>query len=119
GSAHATAAPASVAPQARAVKPALWGWLSDGNTLVRVGVVILFFGIAFLLSYFAEHVSVPIELQFAGVALVGVAMIGAGAWLRNRRRSYALALIGGGLGVLYLTTFAALQLVPMLAPEVA
>ena len=100
-------------------KPAPWAWLSDGNTLVRVGVVVLFFGVAFLLSYFAEHVTVPIQLQFAAVACAGGTMIGVGAWLRNRRRAYALALIGGGLGVLYLTTFAALQLVPLLAPEVA
>src|SRR5207302_1087151 len=73
----------------------------------------------FLLSYFAEHVTIPIELQFSGVALVGAAMIGAGAWLRNARRAYALALVGGGLGVLYLTTFAALQLVPLLSPPSA
>jgi len=106
-------------PRIPAAKPALWVWLSDGNTLVRVGIVVLFFGVAFLLSYFAEHVTVPIQLQFTGVACAGGAMIGVGAWLRNRRRAYALALIGGGLGVLYLTTFAALQLVPMLAPEVA
>jgi uncharacterized membrane protein len=119
GSAHATADHASVAPQARAAKLAPWAWLSDGNTLVRIGVVVLFFGIAFLLSYFAEHVTVPIQLQFAGVALAGAAMIGVGAWLRNARRAYALALIGCGLGVLYLTTFAALQLVPLLSPELA
>ena len=116
-------APAAVAARrsapATAAKPALWAWLSDGNTLVRVGVVVLFFGIAFLLSYFAQHVTVPIELQFAGVACAGGAMIGVGAWLRNRRRAYALALIGGGLGVLYLTTFAALQLVPLLMPAIA
>jgi uncharacterized membrane protein len=107
------------APPAITAKPALWAWLTDGNMLVRVGVVVLFFGIAFLLAYFAQHVTVPIELQFAGVACAGAAMIGVGAWLRNRRRAYALALIGGGLGVLYLTTFAALQLVPLLSPEVA
>jgi uncharacterized membrane protein len=84
--------------------------------MVRVGIVVLFFGVAFLLSYFAEHVTIPIELQFSGVALAGAAMIGVGAWLRNARRAYALALVGGGLGVLYLTTFAALQLVPLLSP---
>jgi uncharacterized membrane protein len=111
----ATVPPAPATPPARAAKASQWSWFTDGNTLVRVGVVVLFFGIAFLLSYFAEHVTVPIELQFAGVALVGVAMIGVGAWLRNARRAYALALIGGGLGVLYLTAFAALALVPLLS----
>jgi uncharacterized membrane protein len=115
----ASVPPIPATPPASAAKPSRWSWFTDGNTLVRVGVVVLFFGVAFLLSYFAEHVTVPIELQFAGVALVGAAMIGVGAWLRNARRAYALALIGGGLGVLYLTTFAALELVPLLSPEQA
>jgi uncharacterized membrane protein len=97
----------------------LWAWFTDGNTLARIGIVVLFFGIAFLLSYLAEHVSVPIELQFAAVALAGAALIAVGAWLRNRRRAYALALIGGGVGVLYLTAFAALELVPLLSPGIA
>jgi uncharacterized membrane protein len=99
--------------------PSLWSWFTDGNAMVRVGIVVLFFGVAFLLSYFAEHVTIPIELQFSAVALAGAAMIGVGAWLSNARRAYALALAGGGLGVLYLTTFAALQLVPLLAPPSA
>ncbi len=113
----ATPVPGRAAPAATAARPAPWAWLGDGNTLVRVGVVVLFFGIAFLLSYFAEHVTIPIALQFGGVAFAGAVMIAVGAWLRNARRAYALALIGGGLGVLYLTTFAAFQLVPLLSPQ--
>ncbi|HEV3238790.1 MAG TPA: DUF2339 domain-containing protein [Casimicrobiaceae bacterium] len=127
-SASATAVPsATVNPSATAARspsrpapaatPQLWSWFTNGNTMVRVGVVVLFFGVAFLLSYFAEHVNLPIELQFAGVALAGGVLIGLGAWLRNARPAYALALIGGGLGVLYLTTFAAFQLVPLLSPD--
>lgn len=105
-----------VAPPSPAATPSLWSWFTDGKSMVRVGVVVLFFGIAFLLSYLAEHVTLPIELQFAAVALAGVAMIGVGLWLRRARRTYALALIGGGFGVLYLTTYAAFELVPLLAP---
>ena len=97
----------------------LWAWFTGGNALVRVGIVVFFFGIAFLLSYFVEHFTVPIEAKFAGVALIGAVMIGVGARLRFDRRPYAMALIGGGLGVLYLTAFAALELVPLLAPVVA
>src|SRR5439155_8974395 len=97
----------------------LWSWFTNGNTMVRIGIVVLFFGVAFLLSYLAEHVTIPIELQFAGVALAGVALIAVGAWLRKSRTGYALSLVGGGLGVLYLTTFAALQLVPLLSPASA
>lgn len=107
------------ARSAPAATPSLWSWFTDGKTMVRVGVVVLFFGIAFLLSYLAEHVTVPIELQFAGVAFAGAAMIGVGLWLRRARRAYALALLGGGFGVLYLTTYAAFELVPLLSPASA
>jgi uncharacterized membrane protein len=107
------------ASEPAAAAPVLWSWFANGNTLARIGIVVLFFGIAFLLSYLAEHVTIPIELQFAGVALAGAALMLAGAWLRDARRAYALALVGGGLGVLYLTTFAALELVPLLSPSVA
>ena len=98
---------------------AVWTWFTGGNAMVRVGVVVLFFGIAFLLSYFADHFTLPIEIKFAAVALVGAAMIGLGARLRAERRAYAMALIGGGLGVLYLTVFAVLDFAALIAPALA
>ena len=113
------AAPRRTSASTASANLSLWSWFTNGNTMARIGIVVLFFGIAFLLSYLAEHVTIPIELQFAGVALAGGALIGAGAWLSKARRGYALALVGGGLGVLYLTTFAALQLVPLLSPSSA
>jgi uncharacterized membrane protein len=85
-------------------------WLFGGNTLVRVGVIVLFFGVAFLLKYAAEHDLVPIELRLAGVALGGIALLVVGWRLREKRPGYALMLQGGGVGVLYLTVFAALRL---------
>jgi len=107
--------PHAVTPVASTDSP-LWSWFVNGNTMARIGVVVLFFGVAFLLSYLVEHVTIPIELQFLAVAVGGAALIAGGAWLRHRRRAYALALAGGGIGVLYLTAFAALELVPLL-PE--
>ncbi|HZO86150.1 MAG TPA: DUF2339 domain-containing protein, partial [Verrucomicrobiae bacterium] len=50
-------------------------WLFGGNTLVRVGVIVLFFGVAFLLKYAAERDLVPIELRLVGVALGGMALL--------------------------------------------
>ena len=108
---------AGTAPPARPNR--LWAWFTGGNALAKVGVVVLFFGVAFLLSYFADHLTVPPEVKFAGVAVLGALMVGIGARLRFERRAYAMALIGGGLGVLYLTVFAALQLVPRLTPPLA
>ena len=119
GLARAAPAATRVSASPASATPSLWSWFTNGNTMVRIGIVVLFFGVAFLLSYLAEHVTIPIEMQFAGVALAGVALIAVGAWLRKSRTGYALSLVGGGLGVLYLTTFAALQLVPVLSPASA
>lgn len=85
-------------------------YFTGGNTLVRVGVLILFFGVAFLLRYIAEHSHVPVQFRLSGVACGGVALLVLGWRLRARRAGYALALQGGGIGILYLTTFAALRL---------
>jgi len=109
------AASASVAPPAYAApspsKPnAIWAWITGGNTLARVGIVLLFIGVGFLLKYAAEHVTVPLELRVAGVAIGGVVLLVLGWKLRERRTAYAMILQGGGVGVLYLTVFAALKL---------
>jgi uncharacterized membrane protein len=84
--------------------------------LVRVGVVILFIGVAFLLRYVAEHTHVPIELRLSGVALGAVVLLALGWRLRRKRLGYALALQGGGIGILYLTVFASLRLFHVLPP---
>jgi uncharacterized membrane protein len=94
-------------------------YFTSGNTLVRVGVLILFFGIAFLLRYVAEHSHVPIQLRLSAVAVGGVALLVLGWRLRAKRTGYALALQGGGVGILYLTTFAALRLYAVLSPATA
>ena len=53
-------------------------WLFGGNTVLRVGVVLLFFGLAFLLRYATEGMVVPIELRYAGVAAAALGLLGAG-----------------------------------------
>jgi uncharacterized membrane protein len=94
-------------------------WLFGGNTLVRVGVLVLFFGLAFLARYAAEAGLVPVELRLAGIAAGGVALLVAGWRLRGRRAGYALSLQGGGVAVLYLTVFAALRLYDLLPAGLA
>ncbi|MND49960.1 hypothetical protein D3C80_409140 [compost metagenome] len=91
-------------------------WLFGGNTVLRVGVVLLFLGLAFLLRYATEGVVVPVELRYAGVAAAALGLLGLGWWLRARNSSYALILQGAGIAVLYLTVFAAMRLHPLLDP---
>lgn len=85
-------------------------WLLGGNTVVRVGVVILFFGVSFLLKYAYEHSHVPISVRLTGVAIGAIALLVFGWRLRERRAGYALTIQGGGIGVLYLNIFAAFRL---------
>ena len=75
-------------------------WLFGGNTLVRIGVIVLFFGVAFLLKYAAERDIVPIELRLAAVAVGAIALLIFGWRLRERRSGYALVLQGGGIGLI-------------------
>jgi uncharacterized membrane protein len=94
-------------------------WLFGGNTIVRVGMVVLFFGVAFLLKYAAERDLVPIEIRLAAVTAGAIVLLVFGWRLRERRSGYALMLQGGGIGVLYLTVFAAMRIYQLLPPTFA
>jgi uncharacterized membrane protein len=112
---RATRAPIADPPLVAAVKR----FLTGGNTLVRMGVIVLFFGVAFLLRYAAEHTRVPIEFRMAGVGLAGLVLLVLGWVLRKSRAGYALALQGCAIGILYLTIFASLRLYALLPPSAA
>jgi uncharacterized membrane protein len=105
--------------QEPAVIAAIRSFFTGGNTLVRVGVIVLFFGVAFLLRYMAEHSHISIEVRLTGVALASIALIIFGWRLRQTRSGYALALQGGGVGILYLIIFAALRLYHILPAAMA
>ena len=94
-------------------------WLLGGNTVLRIGVVLLFLGLAFLLRYATEGMVVPIEARYAGVAFAALLLLGLGWWLRQRNESFALMLQGTGVAVLYLTVFAAMKVHTLLAPGMA
>lgn len=86
------------------------GFLFGGNPIVRIGIIVLFFGVAFLLKYAADQSLLPIEARLSAVAAGGLGLLGLGWWLRGRNAVFAMSLQGGAVGVLYLTVFAAAQL---------
>jgi uncharacterized membrane protein len=112
----ATTEPYLVVPEPPSEPNPIVKWLLGGNTVVRIGVVILFFGVAFLLKYAYEHTHIPIEARLIGVALGAVVLMVLGWRLRHGRPGYALSLQGAGIGVLYLTIFAAFRLYQLLPP---
>lgn len=96
-------------------------WLTSGNVPVKAGVIVSFFGISFLLKYAVDigMLYMPIAVRYLLVALVGVAIFVFGWRLREKMRVYALSMQGGGIGVVYLTIFAAFRLQEILPANVA
>ncbi|MFO7594305.1 MAG: DUF2339 domain-containing protein [Pseudomonadota bacterium] len=90
------------------------GFFTDGNVVVRVGIVVLFFGVAFLIKYAADRDLFPIELRLAGAALGGIVLVALGWYLRRRRTAYALLLQGGGIGIFYITVYGAAKIYALL-----
>ena len=89
-------------------------FFTQGNVVLRVGLLILFFGVAFLLKYAAERSILPIELRLLGVALCGIGMLVFGWRLRTKRPGFGLLMQGGGIGILFLTVFASAKLYDLL-----
>lgn len=92
-------------------------WLLGGNTVVRVGVLVLFVGLAFLAKYAIDNALLPPELRLAAIGIAAIALFVTGFRLRMREgvhRGYALTLQGAGVAVLYLTVFAAFRVYGLL-----
>jgi uncharacterized membrane protein len=87
-------------------------WFTSGNVPVKIGVIVTFVGVSFLLKYAIDRelIFLPIEFRLLGVALFGLALIAIGWRLRDKSAVYALSLQGGGAGVLFLTVFAAYRI---------
>jgi uncharacterized membrane protein len=93
---------------ARAVKR----WFTVGNVPVKIGILVLFAGVAALLKYASDQgmLVVPVALRLAAVAAAAMAAL-VFAWRkRESNRVFALSVQGGAIGVLLLTVFAAFKL---------
>ena len=100
--------PDPLALAARAVRR----WFSEGNVPVKVGMLVLFAGVAALLKYASDQgwMTFPIELRLAAIALAALAGLVFGWRQREHKRSFGLSLQGGAVGVLLLVVFAAFKL---------
>lgn len=93
--------------EAEAAPNSLIAWFMRGNPLLKIGVVVLFFGLAFLLRYVGSHL--PLWFKYLAVFGAGIAAALAGEKLHTKNREYGLVLQGFGFGVMYLTALAALK----------
>jgi uncharacterized membrane protein len=91
----------------------------SGNIIAKLGVLLLFFGVGFLLKFAYDRGVFPPELRLLGVALGAGAMLFFGKRVLAKNRVYALILMGGAMGLLYLDTFFALKNFALISPVVA
>lgn len=94
-------------------------FFTQGNPIVRIGMVVMFFGLGFLVKYAASNDLFPVELRLLCVAVIALVLIVLGWKTRAKADGYGLVLQGGGMAGLYLTVFAALKLYSLLPPSLA
>ncbi len=80
--------------------------LTGGNLLVRIGGVVLFFGLAFLVKYAAEQGILDLKMRLWGVAIIGVMLAALGWRLRKKEGAYGQILQGIGIATIYLVIYA-------------
>lgn len=94
-------------------------FINAGNLWVLAGVVVLLVGVVFLINYAMQFITFNPQARLASASLVGIALLAVGWRQRNSRPELGLILQGGGVGALYLTIVAGVQLYPVLPKPLA
>lgn len=96
-------------------------WFTEGNVPVKIGVLVLFAGVAAALRYAAMqgYFTFPIEARLIVIAVAALAGLAFGWRQREEKPAFGLSLQGGALGVLLLTVFATYKLYGLLPPMLA
>jgi uncharacterized membrane protein len=94
----------------------VWRWFTEGNVPVKVGMLVLFAGVAALLKYASDAglLHTPPALRVSLIALAAMGGLAFGWRKRDTQRVFALSLQGGAIGVLVMTVFAAFRLYDLL-----
>ena len=83
-------------------------WVTTGNAPVKVGVLVSLVGVGLLLreAHRRGIIELTIEVRLAAVAVFGLVLLAVGWRQRRSRPVYGVSLQGGGVAVLYVTTYA-------------
>jgi uncharacterized membrane protein len=92
------------------IADAIRRFFTEGNPIVRVGMVVMFFGLSFLVKYASNQGMFPIEFRLTCVLVIAIGLIIVGWKTRFRAGGYGLVLQGGGIAAVYLTLFAAAKI---------
>ena len=106
--------------QAAQKEPSFWQMLfSFENLLVKLGALVLFFGLAFLAKYAIEHSIISVQIRLMGLSALGLAILFIGYRLKSKNRSYSLVMQALGVAVFYLTIFSASKIYGILPLKAA
>ena len=107
--ASAVQVPSKPAEQSRP-HGAFLSFIKGGNLWAAGGVVLLTAGFGTLIAYLGRRGFFTVEMGIAAAAAAGLGMILSGWRLRLKRPVFFLILQGGGVGLLYMSIFAAHKL---------
>ncbi|ULQ59529.1 DUF2339 domain-containing protein [Brucepastera parasyntrophica] len=97
----------------------LRSFIRGGNLWVAGGVILLFIAFVLFLTYMASRGLFSVEMRIALAVIAGLLMLVFGWRFRLRKPVYALVMQGGGIGILYLSFFAAFKLTSLLSSPAA
>lgn len=100
---------------------AIKAWFTEGNVPVKIGVLVLFAGVAAALRFAAAegYFTFPVGWRLSLIAAGALVGLGLGWRERTRRPAFGISLQGGAIGVLLLTVFASYRLYDLLPAGMA
>uniref|UniRef100_UPI0034D63A36 DUF2339 domain-containing protein n=1 Tax=Morganella morganii TaxID=582 RepID=UPI0034D63A36 len=73
-------------------------WLLNGNLPAKIGILLLFIGLSYLLKFSIENNILTPEVRLIGAAVLSVTLFIVGWCVRHKNRLYSLIVQGGSLG---------------------
>lgn len=94
--------------------------LVGGKLLNRIAIVVLLFGMAYFLKYSFDNNWIGVTGRIIIGLVVGLAFLAAGDFTMTRKyRYFSQGLSGGGIAIIYLTTYAATNFYDVFSPAAA
>ncbi|MEZ4776696.1 MAG: DUF2339 domain-containing protein [Bacteroidia bacterium] len=90
-----------------------------GNLISKIGIAILVIGVGFFVKFAIDNDLVSPVIRVIGGFLAGFSLVGLAYVLKENYKSYSAILLGGGIAILYFTTFAAFDFYHLIPKGVA
>lgn len=96
-----------------------WESYIGGNLISKIGIAILVIGVGFFIKYAIDNELISPTLRVILGFISGISLVGVAYWLKEKYRQYSGVLLGGGVAILYFSTFAAYDFYELIPKEMA